>query len=96
MTTNTLAELGALHLSRPALDASPVVVAAWYERKATVLDHLADQGTPAAHEQAVTAHHHAVALLQETTLDRIPCLICKGTGIFRGRRCTACNGMGDL
>jgi hypothetical protein len=62
---NTLAELGALHLSRPAVDAPPVVVAAWYERKAAVLDHLAVQGTPAAHEQAVTAHRHAVALLRE-------------------------------
>jgi hypothetical protein len=50
MTANTLAELGALHLSRPAVDAPPVVVAAWYERKATVLEHLADQGTPATQD----------------------------------------------
>jgi hypothetical protein len=56
---NTLAELGELHLSRPAPNAPAPVVAAWYERKATVLDHLD------AHEQAVTAHRHAVALLRE-------------------------------
>ncbi|PRX43845.1 hypothetical protein B0I33_1138 [Prauserella shujinwangii] len=58
---NVLAELGQLHLSRPALDASPEQVARWYERKATVLEHLASQGSDTA-ELAEAAHRRAEAL----------------------------------
>jgi hypothetical protein len=60
---STLQELGALHLSRPAVDAPPVVVSAWHERRGTVLDHLAAEGSTAAHALAVSAHHLALALL---------------------------------
>ncbi|GAB3479597.1 hypothetical protein [Amycolatopsis cihanbeyliensis] len=62
-TPNVLAELGRLHLSRPAVDAPHGVVAAWYERKAVALEHLAEQGTQGAAEQATQAHRHAAALL---------------------------------
>ncbi|PRX45346.1 hypothetical protein B0I33_1097 [Prauserella shujinwangii] len=59
---NVLAELGQLHLSRPAVDASPEQVARWYERKATVLEHLAAQGSDLARQQADTARRQAQAL----------------------------------
>ncbi|WP_043848434.1 hypothetical protein [Amycolatopsis keratiniphila] len=60
---NVLAELGALHLTRPAVDAPVASIAAWYERKAVVLDHLAATGSAGAAEQADQAHRHAARLL---------------------------------
>ncbi|MQA62371.1 MAG: hypothetical protein GEU86_12925 [Actinophytocola sp.] len=59
----TLQELGALHLSRPTAKASKTEIAAWYERKATVLEHLAAEGASQARAMAVTAHAHAARLL---------------------------------
>ncbi len=60
---NVLAEMGALHLSRPAVDATVITIAAWYERKAVVFEHLADAGTAGAADQAAQAHRHAAQLL---------------------------------
>ncbi len=60
---NVLAKMGALHLTRPAADAPDVAIAAWYERKAEVFEHLADAGTAGAADQAVQAHSHAARLL---------------------------------
>ncbi|WP_340686080.1 hypothetical protein LCL61_06935 [Amycolatopsis coloradensis] len=60
---NVLAELGALHLTRPAVDAPVASVAAWYERKAVVLEHLAATGAAGAAEQAEQAHQHAAQLM---------------------------------
>jgi hypothetical protein len=59
---NVLAELGALHLARPAAGAAPRVVGAWYERKAVVLEHLAAEGSRTARVEAEVAHMHARAL----------------------------------
>lgn len=63
---NVLAELGQLHLSRPAVDASREAVAAWYEHKARVLELLAAQGSPTAREHAAAAHRHAHQLGVDT------------------------------
>lgn len=61
---STLVELGELIRSRPGLDTPPEQVAAWYERKAVVLGHLAaETGDPDAAECGRVAHEHAVALL---------------------------------
>ncbi|MFI5558984.1 hypothetical protein ACIA2T_06860 [Amycolatopsis japonica] len=60
---NVLADLGALHLTRPAADAPVASIAAWYERKAAVLEHLAATGAAGAAEQADQAHRHAAQLL---------------------------------
>ena len=62
---NTLAELQHLSLSRPGLDSPTASVAAWYERKAEVLEHLAAQGSPEVAELAATAHDHAIELTEE-------------------------------
>lgn len=61
---NTLAELCELHRCRPSVEASPVEVAAWYERKARVFEHLAAQGSTTAAMQAEAAHRHAAALVE--------------------------------
>jgi len=62
MATSTLQELGALHLTRPAADASVAEVAAWHELRGVVLDHLAE-ATPTVQHFAVSAHARATALL---------------------------------
>lgn len=41
---HVLRELGALAAARPGVDAAPEVVAAWYERKAALLEHIAADG----------------------------------------------------
>jgi hypothetical protein len=46
--TSTLQELGALHLSRPAAGASVAEIAAWHDQRASVLEHLAIEGSPTA------------------------------------------------
>ncbi|HEX5402530.1 MAG TPA: RRQRL motif-containing zinc-binding protein [Pseudonocardiaceae bacterium] len=73
----TLSEITALDQARPAADASVMELAAWYDRKATVLDRLAaytrsSWGHPeqaAEHEDyrtwAAAARQHATALLAE-------------------------------
>lgn len=63
MSASTLCELGRLHWTRPAADAPAVVVAAWYRRKATVLEHLATEGTGDFARLAAEAHQHAARLL---------------------------------
>lgn len=62
MTSSTLQEMTRLHLSRPESDAPTVVVAAWYERKAVLLEHLAAEDSH-ARRLAVEAHQHAARLL---------------------------------
>jgi hypothetical protein len=64
-TVSTLAELGELHLSRPGLTAPARVTAAWYERKALVLEHLAAEAGDGERYQtyARVAHAHARELL---------------------------------
>lgn len=59
---STLQEMTRLHVSRPAVDAPAPVVAAWYERKAALLEHLAAEGTTGARSLAVEAHQHATRL----------------------------------
>lgn len=61
---NTLAELQVLSLSRPAAEQDAAMVAAWYERKAVVLDHLAAQGSRKAAVQAEAARRHAAELIE--------------------------------
>jgi inactivated superfamily I helicase len=66
-----LIEITSLALSRPDSDASAVEVAAWYERKAALLERLADE-YPATAEyltQAAAARHRA-SELKTTTTDR--------------------------
>lgn len=67
--SEVLRELVALWLSRPTPDAAPAVVAAWYERKSALLEHIAIDGGPDAHEarrQALLAHRHAQQLADGT------------------------------
>ena len=67
---STLVELGELIRSRPALDAPPAVVAAWYEQKAVVLHHIATEtGDPDAERCSRLAHTHASALLTQRGLE---------------------------
>lgn len=60
---STLREMTRLHATRPAVDAPAGVVAAWYERKAVLLEHLAAEGTTGARRLAVEAHQHAARVL---------------------------------
>lgn len=55
--TYVLSELQELQWSRPSVEASVVELAAWYERKAVVLEHLH------AERAAVVAREHAARLL---------------------------------
>ncbi|MFC0540648.1 hypothetical protein [Kutzneria chonburiensis] len=62
-----LAEIQQLATTRPGPLDPPVVVAAWYEAKAALLDRLADSTDPEAAgyaEQAIRAHQHAIDLRQ--------------------------------
>jgi len=61
-----LNELGQLIRSTPGPQAPPVQVAHWYERKAHMLEQLAQEdeaNRPTALRQAAAAHRHANALL---------------------------------
>lgn len=63
---NPLSEMTDLWLHRPALNAPEHEVAAWYEAKARLHEHLADGGGPDAQQErvyAATAHQHALDLL---------------------------------
>ncbi|WP_199430840.1 hypothetical protein [Qaidamihabitans albus] len=60
---NTVSELQDLRLMHPAPDAPVATVAAWYERKAEVLAHLAAEGSRKAAGHAEVARRHAAALL---------------------------------
>lgn len=66
MTSSTLREMTRLHLSRPAADAPVAVVAAWYVRKAVLMQHLAAEHTHGADDAArlaVQAQEHATRLM---------------------------------
>ncbi|MPZ84857.1 MAG: hypothetical protein GEV28_32525 [Actinophytocola sp.] len=64
----TLVAIAALAGSRPAVDAGPVTLASWYERKAAVLHQVADDTATAPSERdiyarwAADAHAHAMRL----------------------------------
>lgn len=63
--TDVLVEFGRLHYTRPAADARPEQVAAWYEHKARVLGGIAAGGGPQGATFAVLArqaHAHALSL----------------------------------
>jgi hypothetical protein len=61
---STLVEIGELVRARPGPAATPGQVAAWYERKAVVLGHIAaETGDPAAARNSRLAAAHAAALL---------------------------------
>lgn len=60
--STVLQELTDLYFSRPSADASPVVVAAWYDRKGVVLEHLAAEGSGYAGTLVGRARQHAAEL----------------------------------
>jgi hypothetical protein len=63
---SALIEMGEVLRSVPGPDAPAAVVAAWYERKADLFEHVAVEGGPDAHGAAVLAeqaHRHAAELL---------------------------------
>jgi len=72
MTGSTLREMTRLHLSRPAADAPVAVVAAWYERKAVLLEHLAAEHAHGAARLAVQAHQHATRLMTRNPMHTGP------------------------
>jgi hypothetical protein len=72
MTTSTLSELAALNLDRPPVDATESVCAAWHERRATVLDHLAAEGSAVARTAAESAHHYASLLASNVICGGMP------------------------
>lgn len=66
MARSVLEEMTLLMLAVPGPKAADVEVAAWYERKAHLLEHIAEGGGPDAdfaRVQAVAAHRHAARLL---------------------------------
>jgi hypothetical protein len=68
---NVLIEMTALDMHRPAPDATPDVVAAWYEAKARLHEHIAAEGGSDAAQQsawAVAAHERARRLLRVSTV----------------------------
>jgi len=63
---STLAGINDLAAARPALDATAAAVAAWYEQKAFVLNHIAEESgsdRDGWEARANAAHDHAVRLL---------------------------------
>lgn len=67
MSHQILREIARLQLARPAVNAAPAVVAAWYELKAELLEHLVADGDLPASEAlrlARIAHDHATDLLR--------------------------------
>lgn len=59
---NAMSELQALQWSRPTTTSSDAEVAAWYERKAVVLEHLTAGSTQLARGMAAEARQHALRL----------------------------------
>jgi hypothetical protein len=62
----TMEEMGRLIRSAPGPRASATQVAHWYERKACLLEHLAEEDQSRRQStlrQAVAAHQHAAVLL---------------------------------
>lgn len=62
-----LEEITQVMLAQPGAHAPPSVVAAWYERKAELLDHIAEDGGAEAEwakAQARSAREHARVLSQ--------------------------------
>jgi hypothetical protein len=67
MARSVLEEMTLLMLAVPGPRAPGPEVAAWYERKAHLLEHIAQDGGPDAdfaRDQALAAHRHAERLLQ--------------------------------
>lgn len=66
---NVLIEMTALSLSRPARNAHPEQLAAWFEAKARLHEHLAaESSTDRAHESALAAQAHERSLRLRRTL----------------------------
>lgn len=68
---NVLIEMTALSIGRPSADASVETIAAWYEAKSKLHEHIAAQGGPdSARESAIAAaaHDHALQLLRRPVL----------------------------
>jgi hypothetical protein len=66
MARSILEEMTLLMLAVPGPRAADAEVAAWYERKAHLLEHIASDGGPDAdfaRDQAAAAHQHAARLL---------------------------------
>jgi hypothetical protein len=64
---SVMEEMTSLMLAVPSLAAPPGEVAAWYERKANLLEFIAADGgmdAPFAHKLAAAAHQHAARLLR--------------------------------
>lgn len=58
-SANTLAEMMALLMARPAADASDAELAVWLEAKARLHEHLAaESGDDAAHELELASRAH--------------------------------------
>jgi len=65
MSGSVLVEMGELVRATPQLGAPAVQVAAWYERKAQLLDHIARSGDSGSSRIAALArqvHQHAARL----------------------------------
>ncbi|GAA3554293.1 hypothetical protein GCM10022222_42440 [Amycolatopsis ultiminotia] len=58
-----LVELNELQAVRPAVGAPVGVVAAWHERRAVVLEHMAAEGSAMAAGAALSAHRKASGLM---------------------------------
>lgn len=64
---NVLIEMTTLSLGRPAADATAETIAAWYEAKSRLHEHLAAQGGPdSSREQAlaIAAHERSLQVLR--------------------------------
>jgi hypothetical protein len=67
MTTTVLAEMTRIMLAVPGPDATGDEVAAWYDLKAQLLEHIAAEGGPDAEQtrrQAEAAHRRSAGLRQ--------------------------------
>ena len=66
MVRSVMEEMTLLMLAVPGRSAEDPEVAAWYERKAHLLEHIASNGGPdvaLVRDQAAAAHQHAARLL---------------------------------
>lgn len=73
MSHQILREIGRLQRCAPRPDAPAEVVAAWYERKAVLFEHIATDGDAPpsdALRQARRAHQHAAQLLNGTQIHK--------------------------
>jgi hypothetical protein len=67
---STLLEIGELVRARPAVDEAPEVLAAWYERKAVVLRHIAAETAAPSERDTYVAWAHRAQLHASRCGDR--------------------------